>query len=531
MLKNKRIIICLIIILFLLNCVIAYSITYDNIFSKDEVIKAKDNSDNILKVILKKIRDFLGVIFTLYTVFIAIVIFMENNNPEKTISWLLVLFLVPVLGFILYLFLGQNIRKKNIFKKKENISAKTLEDTAEIQLQAVKEDEVFASDKDMIKRRMISLILNNSKAPVTINNKCKVLTNGKQKFQEVIEELNKAKDHIHLEYFIIKNDNIGNKIKDILIRKAKEGVIVRVIYDSVGSWRIGRKYINDLKEAGVQVAPFLKVFLPGLSRELNYRNHRKIIVIDGKIGFIGGINIGDEYLGRDKKLGFWRDTHLKIMGESVFELQIIFMNDWYFCTKEDLEDVRYFPKIEYYGEQLIQISPSGPDTKWDTIMQAYFSVIASANEKVWITTPYLVPDDSIKMALKTAALSGIDVRIIIPEKADHITAYWGSRANIEELLKAGVKIYSYTKGFIHSKVLVVDNLIASVGTANMDIRSFLINFEVNAFLYDEDIINRLEKDFIMDFNDSEEIVLEDYLKRPFTNKIMESVGRILSPLL
>ncbi|MBS4534852.1 cardiolipin synthase [Clostridium sp. D2Q-14] len=476
-------------------------------------------------------RSVLSILFIIYIIAIAVVIFIENKNPQKTVAWLLLLFINPVIGFVLYLFLGQNIRKKKIFKNEENIRSKSLKDMAEVQLKAVKETDIFSEDRHALQRRLISLILNNSKSPVTINNRSQILTNGNNKFNELKKDLLNAKHHIHIEYFIVKNDNIGNELKNILIEKAKEGLEIRFIYDSVGSWRLGRKYINDLKSAGIEVVGFLPVFLPQLSRELNYRNHRKIIIIDGCIGFTGGINIGDEYLGKDKRLGFWRDTHMKIEGEAVYELQNIFINDWYFCTRENLEDLKYFPKLKYYGEQLIQIASSGPDNEWQSILQSYFSLITFATERVWITTPYLIPDESIMMALKTSALSDVDVRIIIPDIADHIIAFWGSRSYVEELLKAGVKIYSYKKGFVHAKTLLIDNIAASVGTANLDNRSFHINFEVNVFVYEKEIAKRLEKDFLNDFKNCGEILYENYKNRGLIQKIKESIGKILSPIL
>lgn len=485
----------------------------------------------VISDFLYKFRSLLSALFTLYTIAIAVIIFIENKSPQKTVAWLLILFINPVIGFILYLFLGQNIRKKKIFKNENNIRSKSLKDIAEIQMNAVKETDIFSEDKHALKKRLISLILNNSKSPVTINNRSKILTNGYSKFNELKKDLLKAQKHIHIEYFIVKNDNIGNEIKDILIKKAKEGLEVRFIYDSVGSWKLGKKYINDLKDAGVDVVGYLPVFLPQLSRDLNYRNHRKIIVIDGSIGFTGGINIGDEYLGKDKKMGFWRDTHMKIEGEAVYELQNIFINDWYFCTKENLEDLKYFPKLQYYGEQLIQIASSGPDTEWQSILQSYFSLITFATDRVWITTPYLIPDESIIMALKTTALSDVDVRIIIPDIADHIVAFWGSRAYVEELLKAGVKIYLYQKGFVHAKTLLIDDIAASVGTANLDNRSFHINFEVNAFVYEIEMAKRLEKDFLVDFENCEELTYEEYKNRGILQKIKESIGKILSPIL
>ncbi|RKD20897.1 cardiolipin synthetase 2 [Caminicella sporogenes DSM 14501] len=472
-----------------------------------------------------------GFVFTIYVFFIGIVIFFENKNPSKTIAWLLVLFLLPIIGFIFYMLFGQNTRKKKTFKKKKDLEFKFLKSIAKNQKEILKEVKLFDNDKSLVKSKLINLLLNNSNAPFTVNNRVKVLTNGEKTFSAIIEELKKAKHHIHMEYFIIKCDDIGNKIKDILKDKAASGIKVRVIYDSVGSWRLSKDYIEELRNSGVDIYPFYPVMFPVLSRELNYRNHRKIVVIDGKVGFVGGLNIGDEYLKGSRKLGFWRDTHLKVEGEAVYSLQNIFLKDWHFVSKQFISDEVYYPKLDYCGEQLVQITSSGPDSDWEVILQAYFTMITTAEEKIWITTPYLVPDESISMALKIAALSGVDVRIIIPNKPDHYLVYWASRANIEELLKAGVKIYTYEKGFIHSKILFVDSIGASIGTANLDIRSLRINFEVNAFIYDEEFVKRLERDFIQDLKDSKEIILEEFSKRSIYNKFMESLGKLFSPLL
>ncbi|MDK2917752.1 MAG: cardiolipin synthase [Candidatus Petromonas sp.] len=478
-----------------------------------------------------KLSTFLGLFFTLYSFFIGIIIFMENNNPTKTIAWLLILFLVPVVGFIFYILFGHNIRKKKTFEKKKYIDYKFFSNIAEIQKDVLNEVTLFDTEGSLVKSRLISLLLKNSNSPFTVNNKSKVLTNGDSTFSSIISELKKAQHHIHMEYFIIRDDGIGNKIKDILIEKAKEGIEVRVIYDDVGSWRLKKDYINSLKEAGVKIYPFFPVMFPVLSRELNYRNHRKIIVIDGKIGFVGGLNIGDEYLSINTHLGFWRDTHIKIEGEAVYSLQNIFLKDWYFVSNESIMEKIYYPKLKHYGEQLIQITSSGPDSNWESILQAYFTMISTAEKRIWITTPYLVPDESIMMALKTAALSGIDVKLIIPSKPDHLLVFWASRSNIEELLEAGVEIYTYEKGFIHSKVLLVDGIGASIGTANLDMRSLKINFEVNAFIYDSDVVERLEYDFKNDLKESKKINLEEHLQRGIYQKFIESLGRLLSPLL
>ncbi len=489
------------------------------------------NTNETLGEAWSKVWNVFVMIFTLYSFSIGLIIFLENNNPSRTISWLLILFLVPVVGFIFYILFGQNLRKKQRFKKKKAKDFRYLENVVNTQKELLEEIDLFHNDESLVKRRLINLLLRNSDSPFTINNKTDVLTNGVETFGSIIDELKKAKKHIHMEYFIIRDDNIGNIIKNILMDKAKSGVKVRIIYDSVGSWKLKKEYIKDLKESGVEVHPFFPVIFPVLSRELNYRNHRKIIIVDGKIGFLGGLNIGDEYLGNNSYLGFWRDTHIKIQGEAIYSLQNIFLKDWKFVSNNNVLDKEYYPKLEYYGEQLIQITSSGPDSNWQSILQAYFTMISTAEDRIWITTPYLVPDESIMMALKTAALSGIDVKIIIPSKPDHFLVYWATKANLEELLQAGVNIFTYETGFIHSKILLVDGIGGSIGTANLDIRSLKINFEVNAFIYDTEVINRLEKDYTKDLEDSKQIILEEYYKRSTSSKFLESLGKLLSPLL
>ena len=485
----------------------------------------------IFRKILYHLKDFTVLLITIYCIFIAIVVFLESKNPSKTIAWILILTIIPFVGFIMYLLIGQNKRKKNRFKNKIYNDYKSIMDLVQSQKEILKEYGVFSEAESHVKKRLINLLLKNSNSPFSINNKVEVLKNGEETFSAIIDELKKAEDHIHLEYYIIRNDNIGKKIKDILIEKAKSGVEVRLIFDSVGCWNLSKKYINDLKEAGVQVNEFCPVAIPVLSRELNYRNHRKIIVIDGKVGFLGGLNIGDEYLGCDEKLGFWRDTHIMVKGEGVYSLQNIFLKDFQFVSGEYIKDRKYYPKLRHYGEELIQITSSGPDSDWKSIMQAYFTMISNAQESIWIHTPYLVPGESITSALISAALSGVDVRLIIPNKPDHILVYWASRGNIEELLKAGVKIYTYEKGFIHSKVLIVDGVAASVGSANLDIRSLEINFEVNLFIYDVEIIDKLKKDFTKDLTDSNRIHLKEFEKRSIIEKFKESLGILFSPLL
>ncbi|MCT4592837.1 MAG: cardiolipin synthase [Anaeromicrobium sp.] len=481
---------------------------------------------------LSAVTEYLNILFSVYIMFLALFIFLESRDPSRTVAWLLVLIAFPLPGFIFYLFMGQDIRKKRIFKKKKESGFPYFKKAVDIQKETMKYVDLFSSDESIVKKRLINLMINNANAPFTLNNKAKILTNGEETFNEIIKELKGAKSHIHMEYFIIKDDKIGRKIFNILKEKSKEGIKVRVIYDSVGSFRLSKNYLNELRDYGIEIEGFLPVYFPLLSRELNYRNHRKIIVIDGKIGFLGGLNIGDEYLGLNETLGFWRDSHLKVRGEAVYGLQNIFQRDWLFVTENTIAfDEEYYPSQGYCGEHLMQIAASGPDSDWQSIMQGYFCIISSAEKRIWINTPYLVPGESIMTALKTAALSGVDVRIILPHKPDHKTVFWASMSNVEELLEAGVKVYQYRKGFIHAKIMLVDGIAASVGTANLDIRSFRLNFEVNAFIYDEELVSRMEKDFKEDMEHSKEIILEEHKNRNILSRLKESTGKLFSPLL
>lgn len=472
------------------------------------------------------VKKFVNIFFLIYIFLIAVVIFLESKDPSSTLAWLVVLILMPFVGFIFYILFGRTIRKKfksfsfnnneNIMLQNELLDYLTISDSTE---------------QEYLDRHLIKLFINNAQAPFSENNKIEVLENGTRTYYKMIKDLKSAEKFIHFEFFIIKDDDIGNKFKNVLIDKAKEGLEVRVIYDSVGCWKLPKKYISQLKKAGVEVYSFSPVLFPLLSRDFNYRNHRKIITIDGKTGYIGGLNIGDEYLGKNKYLGFWRDTHLKIQGQSVLSIQNIFLKDWYHVSNEKIDDDKYFPKIEKdYGDSLIQIVSSGPDSKWQCIMKGYFTMITKANKRIWINTPYLVPDPSLRTGLISAALSGVDVRIIIPNKPDHFLVYWSSRDNIEQLLRAGVKVYTYEKGFIHSKSILVDSTVATVGTANFDYRSLEINYEINAFIYDKKVVKTLEENYLKDLKDSKEIKLKQHLKRPIYEKFLEAFGRLVSPL-
>ncbi len=382
-------------------------------------------------------------------------------------------------------------------------------------------------------RPLLQLAHRIGKSPVSLATETRVLTNGEETFSTIFEELEKATHHIHLEYYIVRHDEVGQKLKTILIEKAKKGVHVRFLYDAVGSWKLSKTYIQELRDAGVEMIPFSPVRLPFLSNTINFRNHRKIIVIDGTIGFVGGLNIGDEYLGKDKYFGFWRDTHLWIRGEAVRTLQLIFLQDWYYMTGKTLLTPEYLsPELVHYdGQGGVQLIAGGPDQKWEVIKHLYFAMITSAQRSIWIASPYFVPDEDILTALKIAALSGLDVRILAPKRPDKKIVFYASRSYFPELLEAGVKIYEYSKGFLHSKIMIVDGELASIGTANMDMRSFHLNFEVNAFLYHTDSTKKLVADFLEDLKEASPIDYETFQQRPLSIRVVESVSRLLSPLL
>jgi cardiolipin synthase len=475
-------------------------------------------------------RTFLSWFFAVYIFLLMVLVFFENKNPSKMIAWLIVLAVLPGVGFVFYILFGRNIGKRRRSVKKKAADENRMVYAAKIQKDIMHYITYFEEMNSPVADRLSKLLLKTAHAPFLINNRVDVLTNGDETFSKILYALESAEHHIHMEYYIIRDDKIGKEIKSVLIRKAHAGLKVRLIYDSVGCWKLSPKYLSDLQDAGVEIYPFFPVALPILSRELNYRNHRKIIVVDGKVGFVGGLNIGDEYLGRSKQFGFWRDTHMVIWGEAVYGLQNTFVNDWNYVSKQSIGCDALFPKQEPRGETIVQIATSGPDSKWHAIEQAYFTMVSSAKRRIYITTPYLVPEEGLMDALKTAALSGVDVRVLIPSKPDHFLVYWATQDNLESLLEAGVRVYAYERGFVHSKVVVVDSEVSTVGTANFDVRSFRINFEVNAFVYDTEVARKLEDDFFADMEDAVEITLEAHLKRGVFTRFLESLGRLVSPL-
>jgi len=485
----------------------------------------------ILFDIWKSMPSLVTILYFLTVAFTAILIILENRNPQKTISWILVLVLLPFIGIVIYLFFGQEYRKTKMYSRKGLKHLERLRNLTLEQLDNLPKNHFQISKKQYSKKRLMNLLLSNSNAILTSNNEIQILHNGAETFPEIFRIMEEAKHHIHLEYYIIENDRIGNYLRELLIRKATEGVEVRLIFDDVGSWQLKKKFIRSMSDAGVKVDCFMKVRFPMLTSRVNYRNHRKILVVDGETAFVGGLNFADRYQDGVPGIGPWRDTHLKVIGGGATALQIIFMADWYFVSKEILKGADYFKPFVTGNGKLVQMTASGPDSDWESISQAYFVAISSATDYVYISTPYLMPTDDIVTALKTSALGGIDVRIIVPGLSDAITPKWGTNSYVEELIEAGVKVYFYKAGFTHSKVIVSDGVFSSVGTANLDFRSLETNFEVNAMIYDEEIAKILTDQFLADQEKSELVILEEWQKRPRINKIKESFARILAPML
>lgn len=466
---------------------------------------------------------FLVVIATVFTVL------HERRDPVRALSWIAVIVLLPFIGIGLFIFFGQDYRKQKIFNRKE---IKDLKQFEHLSYKQLREIDSFANPEVVSNREIITLLLNNNKSLLTTNNRLEVLNDGRQTFSSLIDALKRAESFIHLEYYIFENDALGGEIADILKAKAQAGVEVRFIYDDVGSWNLKRSFIRSLREAGVQVHCFMPVVFPWLTSKINYRNHRKIVVIDGKVGFTGGLNIADRYL-HGTKHGPWRDTHLKIEGTAVHMLQLTFLTDWYFATGIQLRDKEKYLALhdDYMGDTAVQIATSGPDSDWATIMQAYFAAINKATDHIYISTPYFTPGESLLTALKVASLSGIDVRIMLPSRSDSKIVYWASRSYVAELLEARIKVYLYNEGFNHSKIMTIDNHFSSIGTANMDNRSFEDNFEVTAMIYDRGITDQIERRFLEDLEGCTKLTRKRWVTRSRTDMFKESVARLFSPLL
>ncbi|MCD7952255.1 MAG: cardiolipin synthase [Synergistaceae bacterium] len=471
------------------------------------------------------IESYMWHIIIIYSIIIAFIIFMEGQNPDRTILWMLVLILVPVLGVVLYLVLGpdlQSIRNRRLFRpaKKYSFDHSPFKKAAE--------------DQFLIGRMLHAC----SGADLLMRNRVEILINGGETFPAMEAAIAGARKFIYMEFFIIRDDALGRKIGGLLMEAARRGVKVRVLYDAVGSWSLKAGFVKELEEAGVECRSFMPVSLPLFRRKMNFRNHRKILVIDRRVAFTGGINIGEEYEGKGP-LGFWRDTFVRLEGEAVPALHAIFLHDW--CVRsaddpaaicEDLDIiVNGLPVKDDYSDLPViplQVVESGIDSVWHSIAKGYYGMISRAQRRVWVTSPYLVPGPELMNALIASSLSGVDVRVMMPSVKDHFLVFWGSRSNIEPLLRAGVRVFLYQDGFIHTKSVVSDSRIASVGTCNMDVRSLDINFENQLFIYDREIAESFARQFETDMKRCRELFIGEWEKRPLWQKLLESFGRLYS---
>lgn len=465
------------------------------------------------------------VIYLAITIGGIVAVLMDNKQPEKTMAWILVLCFMPIVGIIFYLFFGQNTRKEKVISERS------------MDLLMKRSMLEFAEQENLhIPRRnrpLMKLFTNQNWALPFKDNEVSIFTDGYELVSTLLYNIGQAQDHIHLDTYIIEDDPLGNLVADVLIDKARQGVEVRLLYDDVGCWRVKDRFFKRMKAAGIQVYAFMPVRFPAFTGKVNYRNHRKLCVIDGKVGFIGGMNIALRYV-KGTARQTWRDTHLCIRGGAVYAIQRAFLVDWYFVSRTLVTDRRYYPPVDKTIDNncLTQIVTSSPVSPWPDIMQGYVRVLLQAHRYVYMESPYFLPTEPVLFAMRTAALAGVDVRLIVPRHGDAKLVEWASRSYLMEVIEAGVKVYLYEPGFNHSKILVSDDNLSSCGSTNIDFRSFENNFEANAFFFNEGMALRLKKVFLTD--QAQSTLVDDvsyFIKRPFLQRLLESLVRLLSPLL
>ena len=458
-------------------------------------------------------------------------ILLENKHPLKTQSYLLLITLLPIVGIIIYFYFGVNYRKEKLFSRKKVFEQKILKEWINVHRTDMLQNKTFYKDLMQEKAKIPILGFANELSIFTNNNVVEILHNGENKFPRLMRELEQARKNIHVEYYMINDDVIGNQFIDLLCRKSKSRVKVRVIFDPVGS-SLSRAMLLKMRDSGIEVYKYMPVLLTRFANKINYRNHRKIVVIDGNVGYVGGMNVSDHYINGEGK-NFWRDTHLRIEGDAVNTLQMLFLLSWYFVSGQLLKlDTNIFNSSTTGRSGVFMgILGSGPDSDSESMMEAYFSMITNARDEVLISTPYFIPNESILTALKTAAKSGVNVKIIMPRNADSFFVTATSLTFIDDLIEQGVEVYLYEKGIIHSKVIIVDECLSTVGSANMDYRSFEQNSEVNAFIYNHTIAQELKRYFIEDLEYSTLVDLEVWRKRSFAKKLVGSLARVMAPLL
>ena len=461
-----------------------------------------------------------SVIYALTIVGTILVVISENRNPIRTLAWVLVLVFVPAVGILFFYFFGQDNRKK------KSISSHYKETDSGIKVK----NKTKPLDSHLIYNtvKLVSLLKRNNNSELLRGSEVRIITDGACKFDLLLHDIEEAKHHIHIQYFLFANDETGCRVKEALMKKASEGVEVRFLYDNVANIKVSPKFYNGMRLSGVRVVSFMNVSLPWFKSRMNYRNHRKVVVIDGKIGYVGGMNVGNNYLLNRN----WRDTHLRITGKGVYGLQHSFMADWHTSNDERLyNDEIYYPACEEKTENLLQIATSGPNTTWANLLQAAINIAVTTRTYLYIQTPYFLPTDSLLEALQTAALSGVDVRLMVSRKSDSPYIDPAARSYYSCLLRAGMRIFEHQTKFIHAKTMVSDDFISVIGSANMDFRSFESNFEINCYLYDRDLAEQNKQIFLNDLLECKEVTLDVWEQRSWWRRVIESVMRLFAPLM
>lgn len=469
---------------------------------------------------------FFSVIYALNSILaiaVTIKVVLDNRNPTTTFAWISVLLFLPYIGLILYFFFGHDNRKRKYIRKRFS---------AQIKQRSALSYRSYSNEENIPEYgRLVSYLENVAEAYPMRENNIELLCDTALFIEKLLASIKSATSHIHLQFYIFENDATGLRVRDALCEKAREGVEVRVIYDSVGCLSVKPSFFDEIRRSGGYVESFLKVRFPLFTNKVNYRNHRKVVVIDGTTGFVGGCNIADRYL-KGINGGVWRDTMLMVRGSGVYALQSSFLVDWYFTNGSLVSGKRYFPELpSCNGTALMQVLTSNPIGKWSTISGGLAMTLARSDSYVYLQTPYLMPNDKVLSAMQNAALAGVDVRLMIPERSDSRLADYATRSFIEELLKAGVKIYIYNKGFMHAKTLVSDNMLSVVGSANLDFRSFDYNFEVCAYVYDAGLARDMRAAFMNDISDCTQLSLRDFSQRSLFVRCLESAARLASPVL
>ncbi|MDR0427623.1 MAG: cardiolipin synthase [Dysgonamonadaceae bacterium] len=464
-----------------------------------------------------------SVFYIIYFVLVVgtiLIVLTENRNPIKTVSWLLILLFVPLFGLFFYYIFGQDNRKQKLVNKRYYDRIKSLP------FNDLLRDDQLQVLPDYF--NLVNLLKSNNQSPLLLGSKVEIITRGKRMFEALLEDMENAKDHIHMEFFIFKNDETGQLIKQMLMKKASEGVNVRFIYDNVANWRVPRKFYYEMTTCGVQVSSLMETRYPLFqSSKINYRNHRKVVVIDGTIGYIGGMNVANAYAVNTH----WHDRHLRIEGMGVHGLQAGFMIDWYSSGKYWENTRHYFKSVPVYTKNLMQIVTGGPYSEYSNLLQATISIVLSAKKYIYLQTPYFLPTNSLFEAIQIACLSGVDVRLMVSRRSDSPYIDPASRSYYEDLLKAGLKIYENRDKFIHAKTIVADDYVSVIGSCNLDFRSMETNFEINCYMYDSDVAIENKNIFLEDMENCDEVIYSQWINRSKWKRLLESIVRLFAPLM